>query len=210
MPHPLPRVLIKVSSRRPGFFAKPELKFFDTAIDATFSQIGAVVNFSLNAIPQGTGESQRIGRQCTIVRISINYSTTTGSATDFLDGSAQRLIVYLDTQTNGKLPNVVDILDTRDLTSFYNVAKTDQFRILYDKTWNMNQGRGSILTGGISGRLVKFVRWSKKVNIPLEFSGPVPNLQDIRTNNLGILIIRDLGVVDNEFITGKVRVHFIG
>lgn len=196
-----------------GTYGKPELKFFDTTISDPFSAAGLIANVSLNFITQGTGESQRIGRRCTILNISMRYVVDVPSVTATnKQGALCRMIVYLDTQCNGTSATVLDILTTAEWNSFYNVANKSRFEILLDENFVINQVGGAPFGTGnfVFARVIKHGKWSKVVNIPLEFSAATASIADIKSNNIGLLLIHQFAEDEAPGVTGKVRIRYTG
>lgn len=190
-----------------GFYGRyagrdAELKFFDLDIDKdpTLSA-GFILNAgSVNNIASGTQENQRIGRKCTIRSIHLRYllllPEQDAVATPAI-GDSLRIIVYQDKQANGAAAAILDILETANIHSFRNLANSGRFNVLCDKLHNVNyaglasDGAGVVSQAGVSFNYV----WNKKVNIPLEFSSTTGATTEIRSNNLGILLIGNQGVV---------------
>ncbi len=203
--------------RYPGAGGSPyggELKFHDIDFDdAVVANTGAIANAgSVVLIGQGVTESTRIGRKCTIRSIGWRYSyglpeqdaVATPQAGDLL-----RVIMYVDKQTNGATAGVTDILETADYQSFNNLANKGRFRILCDKVHTINySGLASDGAGVVSqARPVYSGRFFKKMNLPLEFSGTAAPaaITEVRTNNIGILLISQGGVCD---FASKLRFRF--
>lgn len=183
-----------------------ELKFLDTSFNqTTVATAGNIVLSSVNLVPQGVTESTRIGRKCTLRALSLRYviqikPTTNTNNTD--DGL--RLIIYLDKQCNGTSAAVTDILRTADYLSYNNLANKDRFRILKDSFVDIHStaGGGSTASFGEVG-ITKQVHL--KCNIPIEFSGVTGAITEIRSNNIGVLIISDSADVSCE---GLVRIRY--
>lgn len=184
--------------RTGGFYGRfagknAELKFFDTIRgQGNIQPGGTIFSPSLNLIPQGTTESERIGRKCTLKTISIKGQTIK-AATTTVNGTADRVrwIIYLDTQTNGGAATVLNILETADIESFRNLAESSRFKILYDRTIATNCHAGSGDAGEDFGRYVYNFNFNKRCNIPLEFSSTTGVITELRSNNIGILIISE-------------------
>lgn len=188
-----------------------ELKFFDTTAAVTgISGAGSLIT-SLNLIPQDTTESGRIGRKCTIKSLQWRYNLQIPEVDAEMtpqESGRIRLIMYQDKQTNGLAATAIQILNTADVNSFYNLEEQGRFRILMDKTVAMNPTTGfSDGTGLSSASAVnKYATFGKKVTIPLEFSNTDGALTGIRSNNTGILAISGgTAVID---LAGRVRVRY--
>ncbi len=186
--------------------AKPELKFFDQDVDDASVAVGATIftngsaEASLLRIPEGNGESDRIGRKVVIRKIGWRFkmllvpATASASTSDVV-----RVIMYQDKQTNGAAAANTDILETADFQSFNNLANSQRFRILMDKTYTLRalsgSGRGTTDTLAFGEDQVTDTFW-KTCNIPIEYNNAATTgaLATIRSNNLGVLICSEQGL----------------
>ncbi len=191
-----------------------ELKFHDIAVfDAVVAQVGTIQNAgTINIIPQGTTEVERIGRKCTVKKIGLRYHITLPgqeSGATALSGDTVRVILYKDKQCNGFTATVAGILKDDDWLSFNNLANKSRFLILMDRTHDINYGGITSEGAGAvtQGRVVDSYSYYKKCNIPLEFSDVTGALTEIRSNNLGILLISENGQAG---FLGQVRLRFFG
>ncbi len=171
---------------------KQELKFFDTDItDVAIAVNGTILADSVNEIPQGVTESERIGRKCTIHSINWRINLRLNQKADLLAASnTVRLILYLDKQCNGATAAVTDILEVDNYQSFNNLANKSRFRTLMDRTYELNasaaSGNGTANDfGSVNINDTLF----KKVNIPIELDAAVGAITEIRSNNIGVLIL---------------------
>ncbi len=182
-----------------------ELKFHDIGVvDAVVATAGAIANAgSINLIGQGTTESTRIGRKCTLRSIAWHWDVTLPAVIDTASPALSdvcRIILYLDKQANGATAAVTDILETADWLSFNNLANKSRFRILYDKRVTLNYstlGPHAFAADNYDqGEVVRYGQVFKKFNIPLEFSGTAAPaaMTEVRSNNLGVLTISRSGV----------------
>ncbi len=202
--------------RKAGYYGKfnrgatSELKFHDVDYDDSVVAAGAVVNTagSLNLIAQGVTESTRVGRKCTIMSIGCRYDITLPQIADSSPGFGDviRVIVYLDKQTNGAIAANTDILETADYQSFNNLSNKSRFRILHDKTFDMNYvaGGGDATANSYAGGAVTNT-WFKKCSIPLEFSSTTGALTELRSNNINIMVCSKHGI---SGIASKWRFRF--
>lgn len=147
---------------------------------------------SLNLIPQGTTESNRIGRKCTIKSISVKGSVQMAVSDNASQADQRyRMIWYLDKQTNGAEPTVLDILETASINSFRNLANSSRFRVLRDVTKNCPVSATGVTAVNAFTTLSDqwTFRFNKRCNIPLEFSGTTGVITELRSNNIGMLAI---------------------
>lgn len=200
-------------TRTTGYYGRfagsnAEKKFYDTSISSTtVGSGGNILLSSVCTIPQGTGESARIGRKVTLRALNFRFvvtlpNTTLASATD--DGV--RVIVYHDKQCNGATASVTDILESADYLSFNNLANKDRFKILSDKVVDISATAGAYTgtndTWGDRG-VTRSVYL--KLNQPVEFSSTTGVISEIRSNNIGILAVTDAGRIKLE---GRIRVRY--
>ncbi len=197
-----------------GFYGRypqgRELKFHLHTIDSsTFSSTGAV-NTSINLIPQGTTEVQRIGRKATIKAIlvrgevKLNDTTNSSNTSDIV-----RVIIYLDKQANGSGAAVTDILESATWNSFNNLSNKSRFVTIYDKFTTLNSmGAGLSAGASITNEKANFVQFFKRCNIPIEFDSTVGALTEIRSNNIGFLFISKRNALSQFEM--RIRLRFEG
>lgn len=204
-----------VGGQRRGRKATPqgELKFFDTVVANTnVTTTGVIVSPSLVLIPQGVTESERVGRKCVVTQLHLRGMVTLRQSSNGAQCADRfRMIIYLDRQTNGAVGGgvaVTDILETADIDSFRNLANTQRFQVLSDKTFAMNpaaaEGNAAV---NICERIYNLKENVKK-KIPLEFSGTTGAIGEIRSNNIGILCIASETVINVSQVKYTTRVRF--
>ncbi len=164
-----------------------EMKFFDS--DVSDAPVGATLTINLlTIIPEGNGESERIGRKITLKRVSVLYemklsATTAASSTS----ETVRCMLIQDTQTNGAAFIAADLLDTDVMSSFNNLANSSRFKILFKQEFSFKAG-GAAPSGAayIFSEDQKYLRMTKKVNIPMEYDNSATTgvITSIRSNNL--------------------------
>lgn len=199
-------------NRTNGGAGGTELKFFDeNGSEASIPDTGTITFFSINNIVQGTGEDERIGRKCTIKSLHVRYHVTLPSTLDPQDvGSPDtlRFIIFVDSQANGTNAEVTDILESASFQSFRNLANSQRFTILCDKFHVLNttaaaQDASNISTGPVHRQIL----FNTKLNLPLEFSGVTGNLTELKSNNIGVLVISANGFIG---VSMRFRLRFVG
>lgn len=174
-----------------GRFTGPqaEMKFHDKDVAIVGATAGAL-DTSLNLVAQGAGESERVGRKIVVRKFNCHWTcfldptATAGSTSDLL-----RVIFYVDKQANGAAATAAQILETGSsypYQAFRNLANVDRFQILKDFTVALN-AMGS--TGASATETQKQGRFSLNCNIPIEFDGATGALTEIRSNNIGCLVL---------------------
>lgn len=193
--------------RTAGFYGRfagtgTELKFFDgTGSAGSVSNAGVIDEDSLNEIVQGAGESQRLGRKCTIKSLHIKGDVTLPPQTAASTSSDRlRFIVYLDKQTNGSAAAVTDILEAANINSYLNLANKGRFRILSDKMHTL-VAHGATASGAAYtfGEVAKAFNLNLKLNVPLEFDGATGAITELRSNNIGVLLISHGGIASTSY-----------
>ncbi len=218
-PRPLKRrkAFVPGAARIGGYYGRypvgprgGELKFFDRDLDDTPITTAGAITDSINKIAQGVTEVTRVGRKCTIKSINWRFLVwlpEQDAVADPLAPDSVRIILYIDKQTNGATAAVTDILETASWLSFRNLANTARFNVLMDKTTSINfLGLGSDGAGVVSQTQVnKSLTFFKKCNVPIEFDGTTGAITEIRSNNLGVLLISSNGTAN---FSSKIRVRF--
>lgn len=185
-----------------------EKKYIDTTLTLSdpVPTTGSIYDSLVN-IAQGAGESQRVGRKVTVTAISLRYevaidNTSTPSATE--DGV--RVILFHDAQTNGVAASVTDILAAASYLSFNNLSNKERFKILSDKFHDVSCTAGA-WDGANDQFAAKGVTKSVylRCEVPVEFSGATGAITEIRSNNLGVLIISTKAKAK---FSGLVRVRY--
>lgn len=194
--------------RRFGGAGAIELKFHDLDIDnGAISSTAEIVEDSCNGIQQGVTEVTRVGRKCTIRSINWRYRIEkTTTATEANGSLIVRVILYLDKQCNGATALATDILEDANYQSFNNLANKSRFRTLMDRTYDLNPSAAGNGTANDIMPLKVTDSLYKKVNIPIEFDGTTGAITEIRSNNIGVLMVADIN--DIATFDSKMRLRF--
>ncbi len=189
-----------------------ELKFHDIDIIDTVIAVGGVImnGGTVNIIPQGTEEGQRIGRKCTIKSIEWFYDVGIDTRTSPSQTSdIVRVVLYLDKQCNGAPATVLEIFEDAVHNSFLNLANQNRFSLLMDKTYSLNQmtAGGSVGPVFTSGTVEYHERFHKNCSIPIEFNSTLGAITEIRSNNIGVLLFSKRGLAG---FNSKLRLRFQG
>ncbi len=184
-----------------------ELKFHDVDLDDATVATGGTITPTVNIIPQGVTEVQRIGRKCTIRMINWRFVLTLAASTASSDTTdVVRVIMYCDKQANGATAAVTDILETADFQSFNNLSNKSRFRTLMDRTYDMTaRSGGGDGTTEDYGEYIVSDAFYKKVNLPIEFNAATGAIGEINSNNIGVLLISQTGKTG---FGSKIRLRF--
>ncbi len=206
------RMFVPGRDRTSGFYGRyagkgAEHKFFNTTVSSTPITAAMIIQ-NLTVIPEGNGESDRIGRKVTIRSVHIKGQMTLIAATA-LTGTSEKVFAYLvqDKQTNGAVFAATDLLDTDSVISFRNLANTSRFKILLKKTYVFKAG-GAAPTGaafGFSQHTVD-ININKTCNIVMEYdnSATTGAIGTVRSNNL-YWVTQAAGATVNSVIIARVR-----
>lgn len=178
-----------------------EKKFFDGAKAKTAtSATGTIFDDSLVEIPQGVTEKTRVGRVAKLHSLHMNFTIRLPPVAD--NGSATevtRIIVFVDKQANGATALVADILETAVRESYRKLANSHRFYILCDKTTTLNaQWAGATLGNALTFKTISYNKHWKEP-LQLEFSGVTGAITELRSNNIGVLIITDEGSSEVQY-----------
>ncbi len=128
---------------------KPERKFIDDDvpaqnIDLTTATIATQI---LNVIPQGTGESQRIGDKVELISIQLDYwisaRPSVTSAVGLTSNTLARFIVAWFPGVGQGTATDIDIrnvLEANNAQSFYKRNGQVNYKVLHDKTYELEYG----------------------------------------------------------------------
>ena len=206
-----------------------ENKFFDLAwtqaLNGTGVYVGDTKHFaSINIVRAGVQSDRRIGRKFTIRSINVRI-VLTASPIPFASKfptTYYRCIIYQDRQCNGLgigteataathllQPTPTDdgsVANDVSVRSFYNLANTQRFKILYDRIGSINR---SVQTGANYYSGSKVLTYSRTCNIPIEMtvpaSGGTATLANITSNNIGILLFADEDNAIESNISTRIR-----
>lgn len=203
--------------RTSGFYGRfqgngGEHKFLDTDVGTALGTMAATMeSVNLNVIIQGTTESNRIGRKCTLTNVSLKgilTLPTTATAANTTD--TVRLLLVCDKQTNGAAFVATDLWETDSYAAFNNLANTGRFRILKSKVYSFNSpagsGRGSTDTLSYGSRTIPW-KMNAKLNLPIEFNNAFTDgrIATQRSNSLWLVSQSTGGLVGMNVSTSRIR-----
>ncbi len=167
--------------------ARGENKFFDTSVDdAVIAATMAITN--LGVIPEGDGESERVGRKITVSQVLWKYQCIIPSTAAVANTSdIIKMFLVMDTQTNGAVFTSTDLLDTDVWDSFRNLSNTQRFKVLWthDMVLKAQAGAGNG-TADAFAEDTDYVIGGKKVSIPIQYDNTFDDgrIGTVRSNNL--------------------------
>lgn len=193
------RMFVPGKSRIGGFYGRfppngGELKFHDVTVDDAVVAAGGVITDSINKIAQGVTESQRVGRKCTIKSINWRYRVSLPEVDALAtpsQGDTIRVILYIDKQCNGATIANTDLMETANWQTFRNLSNSGRFTILCDKQHVMNYATLASDGAGVvsSAEVARDFTFYKKCDLPIEFNATTGAITEIRSNNLGVMLL---------------------
>lgn len=189
--------------RRAGSAMSPELKYVDTAISQVCDTTGAIT--LLNTVPQGAGESARIGRKINIR--SIECHLRTGAEATTVVNQFRWMLVY-DRQPNKALAAITDVLNSVDPNALKNDQNRERFLVIKDKTGKVI---GNNTTAGQqTDCTINVFKYYKRCKLPVVYgTAGTGAIGDITTGALLLLTCgqQAAGTSDNNLV-GNVRIRF--
>lgn len=200
---------------RTGGLIQRETKYLDTGRlnhNITASVTGMLVDpltsICLNAVPPGNGASERIGRQISMLHLSLRM-TAFGRQKfpPFLTAQVRsqlvRVMIILDKQTNSALTSADDIMvafpGVTAVTAMKKMENSERFQILYDQTHKIDPPVGA--QGATNWNLVEGITL---FNIEIPLKGIVVNYnktgdtyESISDNSLHVAAINSLDDANN-------------
>jgi len=171
-----PARFIPGKDRRSGFYGRfsgpqAERKFLDTSLNTIGSITTGQEKLLCTIVPQGNTESERIGRKIRVKKMSIKGILTLAAATAEANSSAAvKLMMVMDTQTNGSAFAATDLLETDAFSSFNNLANSSRFRVLKSKTMIFKCGGGAPTGAAFAfSEDVKAFNWNIKCDDIIEY-----------------------------------------
>ena len=209
---------IRVLNTRVAGFAGIENKFYDeqlavTAIPLTWASRNPAASHSLSVPLEGTGESERNGRVYHISKVMVHGliekpRKITGQP--YADIRV-RVVLYLDTQTNGAEATPGEIMDiggTDDVLAFRNLQHSKRFQVLkqVSKVLRLdNQTAVTLVSVAAPARKTPFsMYYDFKEPLRVQCDATTANVSSCTDNNIGIICIADEADVNISY-TSRVR-----
>jgi len=196
---------------------QPEKKFFDTAVNSTFTTAGTVIP-SFNLLTEGTGVNELVGRKIFVTSVQFDGlasvpAGSSGSLSSVSNTTGMRLIFYIDKQCNGAAATAAQLLATPStIFSYLNLENSKRFRIVKDFrfswpiraiTWNDTPATYSCCA------LNRRLKFYKEVSFPIEFADNAGgNITDIRSCNIGALLLTTTVTPGTPALLGSVRIRY--
>lgn len=126
----------------------------------------------LSVIPQGDGESERIGRKAVITDILIKGHIHLATAATNVTANRVRIAVVQDRSTNGvgfSPSTLFATAGTSDIDSYRDLSFLGRYNVLFDKVYTMNTPLAGDGTTAAHGEVMRDVHINIKCCIPIEY-----------------------------------------
>jgi hypothetical protein len=182
-----------------GANSRSEVKTISNTISQAADLTGALS--LLNGVGPGTSGTQRLGQKISLTQLEYSLALASTPTTG-LD-QVQRLIIFLDRQTNGAAPTITDVLVSASPYAMFNVGNATRFRILVDETKSINASTESDSIV-VTGHVRKPLRTTQVFN-----TGVSADVTDIVSGSIYLLTIGSLtaGATAGS-VTGRTRLSF--
>lgn len=191
---------------------RPEKKFLDAARDLAPTTTGLVT--LLSDIPQGDGESQRIGRKATITNIMLKGHINIVSEASNNPRNRVRVVVVWDHSTNGVAftgSDVFNIAGTADINAYRDLSLVGRFTVLYDKVSTITVPYAGDGTTQRVGDHFRDLRINLKCCIPIEYdaSASTGAITTQQVNSVHLLLFEEAATPGTS-IHLITRVRYVG
>ncbi len=200
--------LARKANSRTGGFIGIELKFYDSFVtttaltaptDAAGGEFDESATICMTTIPNGAGESQRVGRQVTMKSLAIRgiisetfqINQTAGDITPTI-----MLAVIMDTQTNGATivsENVFENPSANGLLAcsvFRKIENARRYKTLATKTFKMPE-IGAMAYDGTNieqgGTMIPFAFYIDMKNTKINYSGTTETIVNTVDNSIHMI-----------------------
>lgn len=182
-----------------------DMKWLDQEIVSTIPADNGTTNrvvASIVNIAQGATENQRVGSRMVVKELGFKFTLVQNQfAGDISLAQCHtvRVIIFLDKQCNGAAVTSTDILQdaagvpgSESALDFRKLNNIGRFKLLMDRSYNLNAPGG---LGSNSGSTVLMPErcltdhffW--KGQITVEYSGATGAITELRSNNIGYMIL---------------------
>lgn len=182
---------------------REELKVIDTQV-VTAPLLAAGTVTLCNGVAQGTDFTDRIGRKVNVKSIHLKYYIQAYNSVDVPLGDIIRVMLVWDSQTNGALAAVGDILTAADVLSGVNLTNRDRFKVLFDKRHTMGAIEYTAAAPVAGDTTPRFAQRYIKCNMPVIFGGTGATVGSIQT---GSLILLTMTASSSTGFAGNARIR---
>lgn len=158
------------------------------------------VVYHISNIAQGSSSLTRNGLEIRLHSVYFKTYSTHSSAI----GSHNRNILFFDTENDGALPGVADVLETASSLAFKEHDEKGRFKFIWDTNWTQN-------LKAVGNLELHYKEKYKRFKNPktIYYRGTASPVANAGKNNLFLLVIGNLGSTYDEQIV-NIRLRFTG
>lgn len=160
----------------------------------------------LNGTATGTDFTNRIGRKVNWRSFLIQGLIQVSTSPAFV--SLNRIMIVYDSQPNGALPAVTDVLQQATAVSPLNLNNRDRFRVLLDKRFALGPYNTTV-SSSVADRTCMHLNKYRKCNVDTIYDGTTAAIADIQSGSVFMLTIGTQPATSNHLFTGTVRMRFV-
>lgn len=188
--------------------AYEEKKFLDSSATLSASVAGAA-SLHLNAIPAGTGISERIGNHTQIKKIMMRgFLDQSGTSSATTENQKVVILIVYDKQTNKSTQAITDILEGgNDVNSYNKLENRDRFTVLKRVEYVFGAHSSSEPVGPSIALVDEYI----DVDLPTHYDGTNGTIGEITTGSVFCFVLSSAaGVTSNLAATLNFRVRYEG
>lgn len=170
-----------------------EYKNIDNSISMT-PDVSASTSMLLNSVAQGDDRTNRDGRSVRFrymtMKLQLHISTTS---------TITRLIIVNDREAENGVALDTKLLTSNSITSLYNIDSTRRFKVLFDRTFSMDEDNKSDI----------FIKFNKRMFSKTKYNGTSTGISNIETNAYYLYAVSNAAFGVAPVISGVVRLRFV-
>lgn len=183
-----------------------EKKVIDTAAAVYACDTTGSVTL-LNGVAQGSDFTNRIGRKFTNVTVQLEGKIAPQDAN--VGHTKCRVMLIYDTQPNGALPAITDVLTAATSNAFMNLNNRDRFKVLSETNVTLAAIDNTATQSWAAAPTVHNVSIFKKLNLETINDGTTAAIGDIQSGSIFLLTVGDQAAGSGFNFTAAARVRFI-
>lgn len=177
-----------------------EFKYHDVHANQAAHTTGGII--PLNYVNQGDGATSRDGDQFRMKSLDMTFNVSLPSSA--VRPNNTRMLLVLDTEPNGVLPLVTDVIDTASGATYINAPRNlaNRSRFVIMKDW--------LVTLNPNGTEATSRKYFRKIDIKVLYNGATATILTLKNNGLFLLVLGDEAVAaTNPVYDISSRIRFI-
>lgn len=188
---------------------KPELKHRDVTITGQAAVDTWTVKL-LNGISEGTTDSNRIGQVISMQKIQMKLQIEKTSV--YNRNTLVRFALIYDDGCEGAAFDTADIFNVNNIVdSYLKLPFSKRYKVLWDKTFALNQVDGTYDEGSTQLTSSNRIRWMPKTiklrNLPVKYDSTGNTITSISSGSLYFIHLSDRGT-DSPSVSARFRLRY--